>query len=457
MKRRMVLAAAAQSATLLAGCGLVTRRDSTASGLTRSSVRTREHQWARTAWRYVENNADPETGLAGGSDRSTVFTVSNMADHLAAIVCAHELDVIDAREFDQRLSRVLGFLGGMDLSGGLLPNKAYHALTGKPVNFEGRQADMGWSAIDIGRLLIWLKITGQRYPQFQEYADKAVLRWNFCQVINECGTLYGATRNNSQLNRYQEGRFGYEQLAAAGYAAWGFTASDAASFKNTHIVRVDGVDLLQDVRDDRSGVPSPVLSMPFMLMGIELGWTVPGSPHSGLLREQAQRLYRAQEQRWRREKQLTARSDWQSRDAPWVVLDSVFAAGYAWNTVGGDNKEYENLALVNTRAAFALAALWPGEYAERLIEGVRFLFDPDRGWYEGRLEAGGGPLANITLATNAAVLEVLLYQAKGPLLTVPGQPGHFAWRDGNVFARLERCLPSERAGCAVSVTGSVGS
>ena len=109
-------AVVAQAATLLGGCGLVARREGAAPAATGPGARpaaalTREQQWARTAWRYVENNADPDTGLAGGSDRAAVFTVANAADHIAAITCAHELGAIDAREFDQRLSRVLGFLG----------------------------------------------------------------------------------------------------------------------------------------------------------------------------------------------------------------------------------------------------------------------------------------------------------------------------------------------------------
>src|SRR6185369_968436 len=137
----------------------------------------------------------------------------------------------------------------------------------------------------------------------------------------------------------------------------------------------------------------------------------------------ADAVYKVQEERWRRERQLTARSDYQMRQAPYVVQDAVFAGGYPWNTLGSDGKEYEQLALLSTRAAFAMEALWPGEYTERLLEGVQWLYDPDRGWYEGRFEQGGGPLANITLSTNAAVLETLLFKAKGALYTPQPRTG----------------------------------
>jgi hypothetical protein len=405
-----------------------------------------EQQWARTAWRYLENNTDFDTGLVAGMDRMPVFTAWNAADALAAIVCAHELGVIDEREFDLRLSRVLGFLATMDLSGGL-PNKAYHAATGKMVNFDGRQEDIGWTAVDIGRLMLWLKIVGQRHPRFAEYADKAVLRWNFCDLIDDCGTLYGATRINGKLERYQEGRLGYEQLAAAGFAAWGFDARTAASWDRSQVVNIYGLPIRHDARDPRTtGAAAPVLTLPYALMGIELGWRQPGGDTGS--KALADRVYQVQEERWKRDHQLTARSDWQARQAPWVVLDAVFASGYPWNTIAADGKEYEQLALVNTRAVFGMWALWPGEYTRKLVEGIQFMYDPDRGWFEGRHEAGGAPQANITLSTNAAVLEALLFKAQGPLYRPDPTPGLFDLRTRDVFERLNRCWPSERAACA---------
>ena len=441
---------AALAALPLAGCGLVARRPEAprAAGGTDAAGRalTREQQWARTAWRYVENNTDYDTGLVHGADRSPVFTVWNAADALAAVMSAHELGVIETREFDLRLSRVLGFLGTMDLSGGQLPNKAYHATTGKMVNFEGRQDDIGWSAVDIGRLLLWLRIVGQRHPRFAEYADKVVLRWNFCDVIDDCGALQGASRSGGQVQRYQEGRLGYEQLASAGFAAWGFDTRTSASWDRTETFNIYGLPVRYDARDPRTtNAPAPVLTMPYVLMGVELGFRHPDG-NTGA-RPLADMVYRVQEERFRREKQLTARSDYQLRQAPWVVLDSVFASGYPFNTVGGDGKEYEQLALVSTRAAFGMWALWPGEYTQQLIEGVRWMHDPDRGWYEGRREQGGAPEANITLSTNAAVLETLLFKAKGVLYAPDRRPGLFEQRTGDVFQQLNRCTPRERGAC----------
>ncbi|MGV3493106.1 MAG: DUF3131 domain-containing protein [Ramlibacter sp.] len=440
--RRAFLGAAA--AASLAGCGVVLRGREGAGGPAATPGGTR--QWARTAWRYVENNTDYDTGLVAGQDRSPVFTVWNLADALAAVLAAHELGVIEAREFDLRLSRLLGFLGTMELSDGKLPNKAYHAATGRMVGFDGNNADIGWSAIDIGRLLLWLRIVAQRHPRFAEYTDKAVLRWTFCDVIDDCGTLYGASRAGAQMQRYQEGRLGYEQLAAAGFAAWGFDTRRSASWANAQVANVEGVPIRHDARDPRTtGASDAVLTMPYAYIGMELGWQAPGGGDEA--RTLAERVVRAQEERWRRERQLTARSDYQSRAAPYVVLSSVYANGYPWNTVGADNREAEPLAIVSTRAAFGIWALWPGDYADRLLENLRYMHDPDRGWFEGRMEAGGAPQSNITLATNAAVLEALLYRAEGAFYRHGPSTGPWAVQTRDVFQRLNRCTPPERAAC----------
>jgi hypothetical protein len=409
-------------------------------------VVTRELQWARTAWRYVENNTDPDSGLVNGVDRSPLFTAWNAADALAAVTAAHELGVIDAYEFDLRMSRLLGFLATMDLSGGMLPNKAYNAVTGKMVNFGNQQEDIGWSAVDTGRLLLWLRIVGQRHPKFAEYADKVVLRFSFCEVIDDCGGMSGVSRGGGQSHRYQEGRYGYEQLAAAGYAAWGFETRKSAALPALQAFPIYNVPIGFDARDPRtSGAQAPVLTMPHVLMGLELGWR---QPDGAALKQQADNIVAVQQERWRREHQLTARSDYQLREAPYVVLDSVFASGYAFNTIANDGGHHEKLAAVNTRAAFGMWTLWPGTYAERLIEGVQHLYDVDRGWFEGRYEQGGAPIANITLSTNAAVLEALLVKAKGgPLLKQEDRPGYFQVRTGDVFERLGRCMPKERQAC----------
>ncbi len=84
--------------------------------------------------------------------------------------------------------------------------------------------------------------------------------------------------------------------------------------------------------------------------------------------QRAQRLYQAQETRWRREKILTARAQYSRSTAPWEVYDSLFANGYAWNTLADDGRYAPELALLSTRAIFGLWALWDTRYTDALMQ-----------------------------------------------------------------------------------------
>jgi hypothetical protein len=465
LSRRSLMAGAglAFAGLALPGCGVVSRQVSRAvdyaghaGGIGRyGNLTEKELQWAKIGWRYFENNTNPQNGLVNGSDRTPTFSMWHLGDYLAALTAARELGLVNEREFDERMSRVLAFLQNMDMSEASIPGKVYNTLSGKMVNYSNQPADMGWSAVDTGRLLAWMKVVGTRYPQYEEYFDKAVFRMNFCQVIDDCGTLYGLTLENGRRNRYQEGRLGYEQLAAGGFAAWGFDARRAWRSPDIETVNIYGVPVRYDGRESRlSGVQTPVLTMPYVLMGMEYGWRYPGLEAASAVgsagpdfRKMADAVYKVQEMRHAREGILTARTDYQIKEPPYLVYDAVFAAGYPFNTVGPDGKEFEKLAAVSTRAAFGLWALWPTPYTDLLMTSVQTLYSPERGWYDGRLERSGAPREGISLSTNAQVLEALLFKVKGQLLPAVKPGRYLARQTGNVHDRPGRCFPGERPAC----------
>jgi hypothetical protein len=441
---------------LLGGCGVAAKQANKIADLHRHEgsigrygrPTDTEMRWAKVAWRYFENNTNPENGLVNSFDRYPVFSMAHLADYLAALAAARSFQLIDVHEFDQRLSRVLKFLNTMELSQGSVPAKLYNAMTGKMVNYSNQPEDIGWSALEIGRLMTWLKIIGMRYPQYQEYVDKAVLRWNFCRVVDDCGVMHGTSRGKEGFDRYQEGRLGEEQSAAAGYAAWGFDARRIWSSARVETVTILGMPVQYDSRDPRvTGGQAPVVTMPHVLLGMEYGWRYPGEGARLDLREWAEQVYRVQEARHARQGILTARTDYQVRTAPYQVIDAVFAAGHPWNTIDGSGKQHERLALVSTRAAFGMWVLWQTPYTDRLMQSVQSLYHPERGWYEGRLEATGEALESLSLSTNAMVLETLLFKAYGQLYPDEARPGYFQYRTSDVFRRPGQCLPSERPMC----------
>src|SRR5215510_5044035 len=412
-----------------------------------------ERQWAKIAWRYFETQTNPGTGLANSAANYPSTSMWNVGDYLAAMIAAHELAIIQDQEFDRRMSALLHTLNNMPLAFGQLPNKVYHTGTGQMVNYNNQPEEIGWSAVDLGRLLVWLKITRETYPQFAEYVDIAILRWQFCNVIDPQGELYGATRVENQLQKYQEGRLGYEEYAAMGYQAWGFSTRQASQLEPYSVVKIYGIEIAHDDRDPHTsggGSYGSVVSLPYILSGLEFNWDriedtkSRDSTHTDeTLAGLAERVYQVQALRYEKEGIFTARTDHQLSQAPFFLYDAIFVAGYAWNTIADNGDEHPEAALVSTRAAFGLWGLWKTDYTDRLIEVVNQLFNPEVGWYEGRREQTGGYEYSITCTTNAVILETLLYKQVGKIYRLALKNGYYQTVLNDEFAPAGRCLPSE--------------
>jgi hypothetical protein len=151
-----------------------------------------EQTWAAIAWRYFVNNTQPQTGLVNGSDKQPRVTLWQMGDTLIALLAAKELGLIEEAEYDARLTRLMGTLNRLMLTEARTPGRLYSSQTATPIDFSGKPVKNGWSARDMARLMLALRLTAEREPQYSEYLDKIILRWNFCPVIDvkaNCGHL----------------------------------------------------------------------------------------------------------------------------------------------------------------------------------------------------------------------------------------------------------------------------
>ncbi|MBF1982456.1 DUF3131 domain-containing protein, partial [Enterobacter hormaechei] len=164
---------------------------------------------------YFVANYQPTTGLVNAVNKYPSTTMWDSASYMAAMTAARELGIIDKAEFDRRMLKLLATLNKLDLFRNELPNKAYNTITGQKVNYQNKPGEIGFSALDIGRMLIWLKVIKERYPEYSNSIDNVLLGWNFTNVINPCGMMYGAYLENGQPKYVQEGRLGYEEYGAA--------------------------------------------------------------------------------------------------------------------------------------------------------------------------------------------------------------------------------------------------
>jgi hypothetical protein len=372
-----------------------------------------ELQWARTAWAYFERNVDEETGLARSVAGFSGATLWDTSSYLLALLAAQDLGVLEKRSFDIRLAKALVSLERLPLYDGKLPNKSYDVVSLAMTDYRNQASPggIGWSAIDIGRLLVPLDVIAWRHPTHTPAARSVISRWDTAPLARD-GQLFGMhTGAQGAPQAVQEGRLGYEQYAARTFTLMGLDVTTAGDWRNhLQLVQVEGVPVCADDRDpQRFGAPNFVVSEPYLLEGLEFGWTRPA-------RECGWRAYKAQEARFRKTGIPTAVSEDHVDRAPYFVYNSVWSAGKPWATVTDQGADAGALRSLSVKAAFGWHALLRTEYTASLVQKVAALNDPAQGWYAGLYEEGAQPNRALTANTNAVVLESLAYIARGRAL-----------------------------------------
>ncbi len=414
-----------------------------------------QQKMAEAAWQYFENNYQDETGLVNAVDEYPSTTMWDTASYLAALVSAHQLGVIDKTLFDLRTVKAISALNTLDLFRNELPNKVYNTKTLEKVDYGNNTGEIGYSAIDIARLLIWLSILKQDYPEHSNIVDRTVLRWNFHRILDEPGTMYGAglSEDKKNVEYYQEGRLGYEEYAAKAFQVWGFTTTRAANPEPYNLVSIYGIDIPYDSRDPRTlHAHNYVVCESYILDAIEFNWdlandnTSADMTHSDpVAADFAQRVYKVQAARYEREGILTARTEHQLDQEPYFVYDTIYSDGVRWNTLMGDTgKSYPEFSAVSLKAAIGLWAVWDTEYTRLLYAATANLYDPKKGFYEGLYENGKGLIKTFTANNNGIILEALLYKIKGKLHRKRSSAGLWDNVINDEFKNHGHCYPNDR-------------
>ncbi len=314
---------------------------------------------------------------------------------------------------------MFGTFSSVRLFSGICPNKVYDTRRATPANYSNQPAEIGCSALDVGRMLVWLKIVQNRYPELAAQIEQTVRYWKVSGRVRN-GEMFGVHADAGADPQYlQEGRLGYEEYSAQGFALWGMDTARAAKPEPFATVRVEGVPIMHDQRSQaREGGLNAVVTENFVLDGIELGFAEEGTRPTGSswIRMQADNIVQAQQNRHIRTGILTARSEHQLEQSPNFVYDAVFSEGTAFATQDVSGNEVPWAAAVSSKAAIGIWTLWPGTYGQLLFDAVRDLYAEKRGFYEGVLERGG-PIRALTANTNGIILEILLYRLEGPILT----------------------------------------
>ncbi|MDM9380151.1 DUF3131 domain-containing protein [Chlorogloeopsis sp. ULAP01] len=369
---------------------------------------------AHQAWLYFERNWNNETGLTNSIDGLSSVTIWDQAVAIAALVSAKELNILSASEFEIKISKTLQTLATLPLYKQELPNKIYNTKTLIPINYGQleKREEIGWSALDLGRMGIWLKIVGAKYPQLQAQTEAVWKHWRVKRLTKN-GQMYGTSVVQNKEEYNQQGRLGYENYAAYGLKLWDLYVNQALDYQShTAFVNIYGQGVPYDRRNYKnSGANNYVLSEPYILDGIETGF-------QALPKAYADRVLAAQEARYQATKQLTAVTEDYLDRPPYFVYNSLFVNEETWATITDSGQKYNHLRFLSAKTAIGWHVLYNTAYTRQLWDFVQVNLKSGNGWYNGFYESLHQPNKALTANNNGVILESLLYKQVGKPLTV---------------------------------------
>lgn len=367
---------------------------------------------ARVAWAFFEENGSPQTGLVSAQPDWAYPTVWDIGSTLAAYYAARGLGYIDHAEYRRRVSALLETMSRARLYDGIAYGRNYDYRTGELVGHDQQPAEngTGYSAIDQGRLLVWLKIVAVDEPELADAAATVAHRLDEARLIKD-GYMHGISVTDSgEVLAFQEGRIGYEQYAATGFALWDMNPSNALS---TELNATPATVLDVPITGDRRGLDR-LTSEPLVLAGLEVGW-------SEDMREMAWQTLSAQARRFEQTGQMTIVSEDALRHPPhFFYYYCVYCSGEAFTiNVHAPGTSLDEPRWISTKAAFGWHALLPSAYTWSALQAVQPALSETEGWSSGVYEGTGESTETLALNTAAVILEAALYrQVERPFMQV---------------------------------------
>ena len=360
-----------------------------------------ENLLAKKAYYYFEQNWNENTGLINSVQGYHHSTMWDVASGIAAILSAEGLELMTTEEADNKLQKTIDTLGNLPLYDNALPNREYNTHTAKP---SGRYSNSssngnGWSALDIGRLLIWLEIAQTHKPQLAPNIERILDKWDLDKAVSQ-GTLYGELKTSQKRHYRQEGRLGYLQYAASGFDMFGFDVNTAYKQEDIGEVSVDGITLLVDQRN------LPYFTTdPYVLYAIEIGPTTQWWNQLDALFQLQKKKSTAESNFWVFAEDAMSRS-------PWFSYNNIYIYGSPWLSIAPGGKPVENPQIFSNKVAFGLSVLFESDdfsqqLAEKVINSSLTHRTVPTGMY-----LNGGPNSAYNINTNSLILSALWYKRR---------------------------------------------
>ncbi len=355
---------------------------------------------ANKARYYIERNWNSDTGLIDSVQGYPHSTMWDIASSLAALLALDALKLMPSNEASFKIEKTLSTLANFPLYNGKLPNREYNTQTALPSGrfSKSKSNGNGWSALDIGRLLIWLHVTSKMKPQFSEQINQIITKWDLSAAIHN-KTLYGELKTRTGRVYRQEGRLGYLQYAATGFKLYGYNVSEAFSKNNIKQINVSNVPLLIDTRN------LPFFTTdPHALSAIELhmrdSWW-----------NQLDELYQLHHEYYKRTGKSWVFAEDAMSHSPWFSYNNIYFYGTPWLSTSAGGKPIENPQVFSNKIAISLSVLFDDEFSsmikKQVINNSLGLRSVPTGTYD-----NNAPNQAFNINTNSLVLVSLWFKTR---------------------------------------------
>lgn len=355
---------------------------------------------AKKAQYYLDRNRRKSTGLWDSVQGYAHSTMWDVASGIAGTLALEALNLKSREQTHQELDQTLATLRKMPLYKKWLPNREYSTKTGMP---SGRLSSTpsngnGWSALDIGRLLIWLKILSQQHPELENDILDLLSYWELNKAIHN-GTLYGTKLYKGKEYYRQEGRHGYLQYAVTGFELFDYKVPlpDVDDFISS--IDISGITLQVDNRN----VPF-MTSDPYVLASLEFGkndaWN------------QIETIYSLHKNHSKNQNKLFSYAEDAMNKNPWFAYNNLFYYGKSWTSVSPSGKIIENPQILSHKIAFGFSVLFDDAFSQQLFHAVLNNSLQARSIPTGQYENGGSNTA-FNINTNSLILVSLWFKQNG--------------------------------------------
>lgn len=356
---------------------------------------------AKKAQYYINKNFQKKTGLWDSVQGYTHTTMWDVASGIGANLALEKLQLQSTEITIDNLTTTLKTLSTIPLYNQELPNREYNTKTGLPSGSYSKSTKNGngWSALDIGRLLIWFKIMEQQHPILKADIDKVLNYWDLTRATHQ-GTLFGTKYSKGKEHYRQEGRLGYLQYCAIGYQLYGYDVKN--SFQPAEHYQQVIIDERKTWIDTRN-VPY-FTSDPYAISAIELG-------ASKAWWQQLDTVYKLHKDGWQRKDHLHAYAEDAMNKSPWFAYNNLFYYGQSWLSTTPSGKTVSNPQVFSNKVAMAFSVLYDDAFSKRLMNKVIENSLHSRSIPTGEYENGAKNIA-LNINTNSLVLVALWFKAQ---------------------------------------------